>query len=222
MEKQFGWAHKLSGVEPLWTSKVGHTVLATLMESQIWHQPTGSVWGGLSKGQWPLLSPCQTLQSVSVYHWYAWNCHASTGAQREWVWVGESMCGFVPLRVSPVSSTDSIPSGFCNQKFWGLIFLAQESWAGGPGVGVGLLTPKICLPNFSPRGCGASPFLNHAPPTSLDGCGFFNSVVVRPPFNSTSDVPEWWWFYILVVILMWLCTEVSLSAQITILTRSLY
>ena len=49
MEKQLGWAHKL-GLEPLWISKVGHTVLARLMESQIWHQLACSVVGGLSQG----------------------------------------------------------------------------------------------------------------------------------------------------------------------------
>ena len=53
------------------------------------------------------------------------------------------------------------------------------------------------------------PFHIFVPSTSLDGCGFFNSVVVRLPFNSISDGTEWWWFYILVVILMWLCKEVS-------------
>ena len=47
------------------------------------------------------------------------------------------------------------------------------------------------------------------PSTSLDGCGFFNSIVVRLPFNSISDDPEWWLFYILIVILMWLCKELS-------------
>ena len=47
------------------------------------------------------------------------------------------------------------------------------------------------------------------PPTSLDGCGFFNSVVVRLPFHSISDSSEWWWFYISAVILMWLCEEAS-------------
>ena len=40
----------MGGVEPLWISKVGHTVLAKLMESQIWHQPIVSVGGGLSRG----------------------------------------------------------------------------------------------------------------------------------------------------------------------------
>ena len=36
-------------------------------------------------------------------------------------------------------------------------------------------------------GYGTSPFCVSAPPTSLDECGFFNSVVVRHPFNSISD-----------------------------------
>ena len=49
----------------------------------------------------------------------------------------------------------------------------------------------------------------HIPPTSLGGCGFFNTIVVRLPFNSISDGSEWWLFDILVVILIWLCKEVS-------------
>ena len=52
MENQPGWAYKLGGVEPLWISRVGHTVLARLMESQIWHQPMVSERGeGSEKGQ---------------------------------------------------------------------------------------------------------------------------------------------------------------------------
>ena len=35
MEKQLGWACKFGRAEPLGISKVGHTVLAKLMESQI-------------------------------------------------------------------------------------------------------------------------------------------------------------------------------------------
>ena len=53
------------------------------------------------------------------------------------------------------------------------------------------------------------PFHVSAPPTSLDGCGFCNSIVVRLPLNSISDGSEWWLFYNLVVILRWLCEEVS-------------
>ena len=52
--------------------------------------------------------------------------------------------------------------------------------------------------------CSVSP-----PPTSLDGCGFFSSVVVRLPFNLLPDGSGSWLFHILVVILMWLCKEVS-------------
>ena len=36
----------------------------------------------------------------------------------------------------------------------------------------------------------------------LDGCGFFNSVVVRLPFNLVSDGSEWWLFSILVAVLL--------------------
>ena len=50
MEKQLGWALKLCGMESLGISKVGQTVLTRLMESQIWHQPAGSVQGGFRKG----------------------------------------------------------------------------------------------------------------------------------------------------------------------------
>ena len=50
MEKQLVWAYKLDGAESLRISKVGHTVLARLMESQIRHQLAGSVWGGFRKG----------------------------------------------------------------------------------------------------------------------------------------------------------------------------
>ena len=59
MGKQLGWGCNLGGAESLGISKVGQTVLAKLMESQIWQQLAGSValWGeGLEKGQWPLLT----------------------------------------------------------------------------------------------------------------------------------------------------------------------
>ena len=58
------------------------------------------------------------------------------------------------LQAPEVSSTDSIPTDFCSQKLWGLIFLALESWAGEPGVGLGLLASKVSLLNFYPGGCG--------------------------------------------------------------------
>ena len=47
MEMSLGWACKLDGTESLGISKVGQTVLARLMESQIWHPRASSValWG---------------------------------------------------------------------------------------------------------------------------------------------------------------------------------
>ena len=51
MEKQLGWICKLDGMESLQISRVRQTVLARLMESQIWHLSAGcdSVGGGLRK-----------------------------------------------------------------------------------------------------------------------------------------------------------------------------
>ena len=59
-------------------------------------------------------------------------------------------------------------------------------------MGLGLLNPEISLMNFYPpcMDVGRSPFLVSAPSTSLDGCGFFNFVVVRLSFNSISDGSE--------------------------------
>ena len=94
------------------------------------------------------------------------------------------------LRAPAASSIDSIAAGFPRQKLWGLMFLALESWDMGPGVGLGLFAPRISLLNFYQRGCSGSPFCVRAPLTILDGCGFFNSVVVRLSRNPISDVPE--------------------------------
>ena len=50
MEKQLEWSRKLGEVESLGVSEEGQTMLARLMESQIWHQLAGSVGGGFRKG----------------------------------------------------------------------------------------------------------------------------------------------------------------------------
>ena len=56
------------------------------------------------------------------------------------------------LRAPAASSTESIPDGFHSQKLWELIFLALEYWCGGPGMGLGLLIPKIPLLIFIHKG----------------------------------------------------------------------
>ena len=50
MEKQLGWALKLGGTKSQDISKAGQTVLARLMESQIWHLLAGSVGVGFRRG----------------------------------------------------------------------------------------------------------------------------------------------------------------------------
>ena len=68
------------------------------------------------------------------------------------------------LGAPEISSTDSIPTGFCSQKLWGLIFLALEPWAGGPGVGLGLLAPEISLPILYPTHVDLGPALSASVP----------------------------------------------------------
>ena len=50
-----------------------------------------------------------------------------------------------PLREMPrilvALHLTQISAGFHRQNLWGLLFLALEPWAGGPSVGLGLLTP---------------------------------------------------------------------------------
>ena len=99
-----------------------------------------------------------------------------------------------------------------------LVFAARSyedlsSWQRNPGPGVWCGDGTPCSLDIPPKflsttcGCGTSPFCICSPPTSVDG--YFNSMVVRLPFNSISDGYESGLFYILVVILMWLCEEAS-------------
>ena len=67
MEKQLGWAHKLGGTESLGISNAGQTLLARLMESQIWHQLATSVWGGFRKGTMASARPDARHFSSSLY-----------------------------------------------------------------------------------------------------------------------------------------------------------
>ena len=95
-----------------------------------------------------------------------------------------------------------------------------SSWHWNPGMGdlvwvrdslAGTTRSQDIPPKFlsTTRECRTSPFHICAPPTSLDGYGFFNSTVVRLSFNSISASSVWWLFCILVLILMWLCEEKS-------------
>ena len=83
MEKQLGGgACKLGRVEPLWISKLGHTVLARLMGSQRWHQSAGSVGGGLRKESTASAHPDAKLQSPYI-PLVPFKVHPGAEAQRE-------------------------------------------------------------------------------------------------------------------------------------------
>ena len=66
------------------------------MESQIDMVPVYRLCGKrVQQKDSGLCSPwCQTRQSLPVYQWCPSSCHPGAGAQREWVWVGESVRGF--------------------------------------------------------------------------------------------------------------------------------
>ena len=58
------------------------------------------------------------------------------------------------------------------------------------------------------------------PPTSLDACGFFNSIVVGLPLNSVCDGSVWWLFYSLVVIWCGCVKRQAIFTYTSLLTRS--
>ena len=68
MEKQLGWDHKLVGADSLGISKAGQTMLARLMESQIWHQLTISVGLGFSPGTMASVHLDARYFSLSLYN----------------------------------------------------------------------------------------------------------------------------------------------------------
>ena len=67
--------------------------------------------------------------------------------------------------------------------------MALEPWVTGPGVGLGLLAPQISLLNFYLPHIDVG-LAHSVSSTSLDGWGFYTSVVVGIPFDSISDGSE--------------------------------
>ena len=103
-----------------------------------------SVWEKLSPAPTffqTLQIPCTPQVPFMLLPW----CWSAEGVS-----LSESMCRLFKGNCLGLkfSSTDSVPAGFCSQKLWGLIFLAQEPWTGGPCEEVELLSSEISLPNF--------------------------------------------------------------------------
>ena len=105
---------------------------------------------------------------------------------------------------------------FLQPKVMGTYLPVTGTLGWGAWCGAGTPPSQDILPEFlsTTSGCGTRPFHICAPPTDLDGYGFFNSVVVRLPFNSISDGSEWRLFYVLVLILM---KRRVMSSYVTIL-----
>ena len=168
--------------------------------------------GRVQKRDNGLCSPwCQTLQFFPVCHWWLWSCYTSEWV-REWIWV--SPC------VGSLRDTAWDSRSFFHWLYlhWflqpevvgtylpGTQTLSWGVWCGARPPYSWDIPPKFL---FSTRGCGTRPFHICISPASLDGRGFFNSIVVRLPFNSISNSSKWRLSYILVVILLRLCEEAS-------------
>ena len=165
-------------------------------------------------------SPCMSLVSFNLLSW----CWRSEGVS-----MNKSLCGLFKKNSLGLQKfllpTQSL-----------LVFAARNygdlsSWSWIPGLeclvwGCPLIDFTLLISNqvasyhssllryhsqnlSTTHRCGTSLSCVSTSPTSLDGCGFFNSVVFRLPFNLISDSSEWWLFCILVVIFIWLCEEVS-------------
>ena len=126
--------------------------------------------------------------------------------------LSKPVCGFCKTNcLGLLSCTDSSPLDSAARSYGDL-----SSWHWDPGLGTLVWGWDSSLPRCpSLYMCilymwvWGQPVPRLRPSSSLGGCGFCNSVVVRLPFNSISDGSEGWLFYSLVVILMWLCDEAN-------------
>ena len=103
------------------------------------------------------------------------------------------------------------PCWFLQSEVVGTYFPGTGTLGWGAWCGSGTPRSQGTLPEFlsTSHWCGTSPFFTSTLPTNLGWCCFFNSVVVRLPFNLISVSSEQRLFYIFVVILFWLCEEMS-------------
>ena len=165
------------------------------MESQIWCYGVVALCGGrLRKGTmatvcsslWenavPQLSTwCQTLWFLPTCHWCPSRCCPGAGAQRKWVWVSpragpskrrclKILQFLLPAQPPLVFTARSMGISLSGSETLGwdpsfMIYpskLIHHTWVGDQ--------PTLCF-------CSSTPL------THLYECGFFNSLVVRPPYR---------------------------------------
>ena len=172
---------------------------------------------GSERAQWPLpglwsfvqeeavpwhLPWCQTPQFLPICSWGSSSCCPGAGAQREWICVSyKTVLG--PLRGAAWVSPFILllhPYWFLQTEVIGLTFLALEPWAGWSVVGLGSFAPEVSLQIFILHPwVWDHPFCLSSPPTHLDECDFFNSLVVELPYSLI-----FWWFWV-VVVLTFIC-----------------
>ena len=130
-----------------------------------------------------LLPPCMPLMPFKLLP----QCWSSEGVS-----LSKSMCGIFMRNCLGLQKflllTQSLLI-FAARRYGDLSSWHWNPGLGGPGVGLGLLCSRDIHPKFffTIHVCGTIPFPVSTPPTSLDGCSFFNSVVVGLPFNLISD-----------------------------------
>ena len=188
-----------------------------LMESQIWCCCSVALCGGgLRKGTMLLpglwrsvrkktvpqhLSWCQTLPFLPICHWCPFNCCPCAGSQREWVCLS-------PKSVNSLLRGDSWESWSffcCRSPYWftarsymdlssGCVNLGWVVWCGA-----GIPCSRSIPPSFYPPHMGVGPPILYRcisnPPTHLDECDFFISLVVRLPHSSI-----FWQFWVIFVL----------------------
>ena len=175
------------------------------MESQIWFPPASSVVGRAQKRNsglcqhlclgesWPpplalmldnSVLPCMSLVLFNILS----PCWSSEGVS-----LSNSMHGPFKRNCQGVqqflSFSASSPTGFYSQKLWWLIFLALEPWAGGPGVGLGILIPEIWLLVCICHIWAWDQLILCLHPSYQSRFGFFfNSIAVGLLFSTVSDI----------------------------------
>ena len=177
------------------------------------------LWG---RGQRGNNNTCSALYQLSVTY---------SAFQKQigpfWCWFpGDWACVlFRTLWVSPtnspvrlgVSPAATAPTDFYSQKFWGFISLCWN-----PGL-CGLSRSPVVSPGLSTQKCGTSLSTSchlamsplcpgwlpiSSPPTSLDECFFFNSLVVELPYSMI--LCQFWglfFFFNLLLSFFWFCKK---------------
>ena len=139
-----------------------------------------------------------TLQFLPTYHWCFSSCSWGAGVQREWVYISpKSIVG--PLRRDAWESNSFLchpnPHWFLQPEVMGTYLPGTGTLGWMIWSGAGITHSQGILSNFYPLHMHMGPPILHlcvsTPPTHLDECDFFNSLVVGLPYSLISDDSGW-------------------------------